>query len=66
MPWWSSRLQKLRDKRDRVYKIFTKTNCEQHLIQCKKIRAKFKTLAKKNKKEDRDFFYNLAEAYTIK
>ena len=52
-PWWSSQLQKLRDERERFYKIFRKTNREQHLIQWKKqARAEFNSLAKKNKKEN--------------
>ena len=46
-PWWSSQLQKLRDKREQFYKIFKKTNYEQDLIQWKKAIAEFKSLAKK-------------------
>ena len=49
--WWSSQLQKLRDERERFYKIFRKTNRQQHLIQWKKTRADFEILAQKNKKE---------------
>ena len=35
-PWWSSQLQKLRDKRESFYKIFRENNHQQHLIQQKK------------------------------
>ena len=52
MPWWSSQLQKLRDKRERLCKLFRKITREQHLIKWKKDRAESKTLAKKYKKED--------------
>ena len=55
-PWWSSQLKKLRDKRKRFYKIVTKTNREQHLIQSKKTRAEFNILAKKRMKEDWEEF----------
>ena len=47
---------KQRDKRERFYKIFWKTNRQQHLIQWKKTRAEFKILAQKNKKEDWEKF----------
>ena len=44
--------KKLRDKRERFYKIFKKTNRQQHLIQWKKNRTEFKILPQKNKKEN--------------
>ena len=56
MPWWSSQLQKLSDKRERFYNIFRKTNREQHLIQRKKAKTELKSLAKKNKKENWEKF----------
>ena len=49
--WWSIQVQELRDKRERLYKVFRKTNRQQHLILWKKVRADFKILAQKNKKE---------------
>ena len=54
--WGSSQLQKLKDKRERYYKIYRKTNREQHLIRWKKSRAEFKSLAKKNMKKDWESF----------
>ena len=49
-PWWSRQLQKVRDKRERFYKIFRKSNREQHLIQLKKKQSRIQKFAKKNKK----------------
>ena len=55
-PQWSSQPQNLTDKRERFFKIFRKTNREQHLIQWKKARAQFKSLVKKNNKENWENF----------
>ena len=54
--WWSSQLQKLRPKREWFYKTFRKTTHAQQLTQWKKARAEFKSLAKKNKKENWEKF----------
>ena len=64
MPWWSSQLEKLRNKRERFYKIFEKINREQHLIQRKIARAEIKCRAKKNNKEDWDKFVNSLNSNT--
>ena len=45
-------IQELRYVRERLYKIFRKSNREEHLILWKITRADFKVLARKTKKED--------------
>ena len=56
--------KKLRDERVHFYKVFRKTNREQHLIHWKKFKAEFKSLAKKDKKEDGEKFASFLNSNT--
>ena len=53
-----------RGQRERMCKIFRKTNREQYLIQWKKARAEFEILAKNNRKGDWEKFASSLKSRT--
>ena len=61
-----STIKTKRQKRTILQKNSGKTNREQHLIQWKKNRAEFKSLAKKNKKENWEKFAKSLNSNTPK